>query len=159
MTDGVNKVTLLGNVGADPDVRRTQAGAPVVSFTLATGESWRDKATGERKERTEWHRVVIFAEGLAKVAEQYVKKGGRLYVEGELRTRKWTDKDGIERYSTEVVLQGFNCSMKLQGGGAGAGGNRPPPNDGTGYSTERTASRSPAASGGARADLDDEIPF
>lgn len=113
MAGSINKVILVGNVGKDPDVRRTQDGRPIVNLTLATSETWRDKSTGERKEKTEWHRVVIFNEGLCKVAEQYVHKGSKLYIEGALQTRKWTDKDGIEKYSTEVVLQGFNSQLTM----------------------------------------------
>jgi single-strand DNA-binding protein len=111
----VNKVILVGNVGKDPEVRHTQDGKAIVNLSIATSETWRDKASGERKEKTEWHRVVIFNEGLAKVAEAYVKKGSKLYVEGQLQTRKWTDKDGAEKYSTEVVLQNFRGELVLLG--------------------------------------------
>jgi single-strand DNA-binding protein len=110
---GVNKSILLGHLGADPEIRRSQAGTAIASFTVATSESWRDKATGERKERTDWHRVVVFNEALVKVAEQYLKKGAKVYLEGAMRTRKWTDKQGIERYTTEVVLQGFNAKIVM----------------------------------------------
>src|SRR5436305_4382007 len=126
MAGSVNKVILVGNLGKDPEVRRMQDGRPVVNMSVATSESWRDKATGERKEKTEWHRVVVFNEGLAKVAEQYLKKGAKVYVEGALQTRKWTDQSGVEKYSTEVVLQGFNSNLTMldgrSGSGAGAGG-------------------------------------
>src|ERR1700730_19269841 len=127
MAGSVNKVILIGNRGADPEVRRTQDGKPIVNLRVATSDTWRDKATGERRERTEWHRVVIFSEGLAKIAEQYLKKGSKVYLEGQLQTRKLTDKDNIERYSTEVVLQGFNSALTMLdgrsgGSGAGAGG-------------------------------------
>ena len=108
MAGSVNKVILVGNLGKDPEMRRMQDGRPVVNLSVATSESWRDKATGERKEKTEWHRVVIFNEGLAKIAEQYLKKGSKVYLEGQLQTRKWTDQQGVDKYSTEVVLQGFN---------------------------------------------------
>ena len=111
MAGSVNKVILVGNLGADPEVRRTQDGRPIVNLRVATSDSWRDKSTGERKEKTEWHRVVIFSEGLAKIAEQYLKKGSKVYLEGALQTRKWQDKDGQDRYSTEVVLQGFNSAL------------------------------------------------
>src|ERR1700759_3457019 len=114
MAGSVNKVILVGNLGKDPEVRRLQNGNPVVNLSVATSESWRDKATGERKERTEWHRVVIFSEGLAKVAEQYLKKGAKVYIEGALQTRKWTDQAGVEKYSTEVVLQGGKSNMSLR---------------------------------------------
>lgn len=113
MAGSVNKVVLVGNVGKDPEIRRTQDGKAICNLSLATSESWRDKQTGERKERTEWHRVVIFNEGLAKIAEQYVKKGSKVYVEGQLQTRKWTDQQDIERYSTEIVLQGFGGALTL----------------------------------------------
>lgn len=113
MAGSINKVILIGNLGKDPEVRRTQDGKPIANLSVATSESWRDKATGERKEKTEWHRVVIFNEGLAKIAEQYLKKGSKVYLEGALQTRKWVDKDGVERYSTEVVLQGFGGTLAM----------------------------------------------
>src|SRR6201991_947401 len=124
MAGSVNKVILVGNLGKDPEVRRMQNGNPVVNLSVATSESWRDKATGERKEKTEWHRVVIFSEGLAKVAEQYLKKGSKVYLEGQLQTRKYTDSQGVEKYSTEIVLQGFNSNLTMldrAGGGGGSG--------------------------------------
>ena len=158
MAGSVNKVILVGNLGADPEVRRTQDGRPIVNLRVATSESWRDKATGDRKEKTEWHRVVIFSEGLCKVSEQYLKKGSKVYLEGQLQTRKWTDKDNIERYSTEVVLQGFNSSLTMLdgrgGGGSGAGADE----GGGEFSAPRE--RKPAMVGaGKREDMDDEIPF
>src|SRR5581483_1781296 len=110
MAGSVNKVILVGNLGKDPEIRRTQDGRPIANLSIATSESWRDKNTGERKEKTEWHRVVIFSEGLCKIAEQYLKKGSKVYLEGQLQTRKYTDKEGVEKYSTEVVLQGFNSA-------------------------------------------------
>src|SRR6201990_3095987 len=119
MAGSVNKVILVGNLGADPEIRRTQDGRPIVNLRVATTDTWRDKGSGERKERTEWHRVVIFSEGLAKVAEQYLKKGSRVYLEGQLQTRKWQDKDGQERYTTEVVLQRFRGELVLLGGRGG----------------------------------------
>ncbi|MTI15877.1 single-stranded DNA-binding protein, partial [Rhodobacteraceae bacterium RKSG542] len=133
MAGSVNKVILVGNLGADPEVRRTQDGRPIVNLRIATSETWRDRGTGERRERTEWHRVVVFSEGLAKVAEQYLRKGSKVYIEGQLQTRKWQDQGGQERYSTEIVLQGFNSTLTMldgrgeggQGGdfGGGSGGN------------------------------------
>lgn len=116
MSGSVNKCILIGNVGKDPEVRRMTSGDPVVTLSLATSESWRDKASGERKEKTEWHRVVIFNEHIAKVAEQYVKKGSKVYLEGSLQTRKWTDKDGAEKYSTEIVIQKFKGELVLLDG-------------------------------------------
>jgi len=116
---GVNKVILVGALGADPEVRRTQDGKPIANLRVATSETWRDKNTGERREKTEWHRVVIFTEGLCKVAEQYLRKGSKVYLEGSLQTRKWTDQSGAERYSTEVVLQGFNASLVMLDGAKG----------------------------------------
>src|SRR5271156_3896391 len=118
---GVNKVILVGNLGRDPEVRRLTSGDPMVNLSIATSESWRDKASGERKEKTEWHRVVIFNENLAKVAEQYLKKGSKVYLEGQLQTRKYTDKDGQERYSTEVVLQRFRGELVMLDARGGEG--------------------------------------
>jgi single-strand DNA-binding protein len=162
MAGSVNKVILVGNLGADPEIRRLPDGRPVANLRIATSESWRDKTTGERKEKTEWHRVVIFNEGLCKVVEQYVKKGSKIYLEGQLQTRKYTDKDGVEKYSTEVVLQGFNSQLTMldsRGGGAGAGAGASDDDFG---SSGATPSRKPAMAGagaGKRGDMDDEIPF
>jgi single-strand DNA-binding protein len=144
-----------------------QDGRPIVNLSVATSENWRDKATGERKERTEWHRVVIFSEGLAKVAEQYLKKGAKVYLEGQLQTRKWTDKDNIERYSTEVVLQGFNSALTmLDGRGGGAGGGADDMGGGSvgggsdfGSAAPREQRKPAMAGAGKRDDMDDEIPF
>jgi single-strand DNA-binding protein len=165
MAGSVNKVILVGNLGKDPEVRRMQDGRPVVNLSVATSETWRDKATGERKEKTEWHRVVIFNEGLAKVAEQYLKKGSKIYLEGQLQTRKWQDQQGQEKYTTEIVLQGFNSQLTMldRAGGGGGGGDfaddRSIGND-FGASGPAQRSRQPAmAGGGKRGDLDDEIPF
>ena len=166
MAGSVNKVILVGNLGRDPEVRRTNAGDAVTSFSIATTESWRDKATGERKDRTEWHNVVIFNENLGKIAEQYCKKGSKIYVEGQLQTREYTDRDGNQRKSTEVVLQRFRGELTLldsKGGGsrdmddagdAGGGFGRSSP-------MQRTADRRPATAGGGRMNdvIDDDIPF
>ncbi|MGV3650462.1 MAG: single-stranded DNA-binding protein, partial [Devosia sp.] len=123
MAGSVNKVILVGNLGADPEVRNLPSGGKVVNLSVATSETWRDRNSGERRERTEWHRVVIFSEGLAKVAEQYLRKGSKVYLEGQLQTRKWQDQSGADRYSTEVVLQGFNSNLTmLDGRGEGEGG-------------------------------------
>ena len=166
MAGSVNKVILIGNLGADPEIRRTQDGRPIANLRVATSESWRDKTTGERKEKTEWHRVVIFNEGLCKIVEQYLKKGSKVYLEGALQTRKWTDKDGHDKYSTEVVLQGFNSQLTMldtKGGGGGASADSSEgdfgssgPSGGSGAARERK----PAMAGaGKRDDMDDEIPF
>jgi single-strand DNA-binding protein len=152
MAGSVNKVVLVGNLGRDPEVRRLSSGDPVVNLSVATSESWRDKATGEKKERTEWHRVVIFNENLAKVAEQYLRKGSKVYLEGQLQTRKYTDKDGAEKYSTEVVLQRFRGELVMLDSRGDNGGERERP-------ALVGASESSARSSFARDDLDDEIPF
>jgi single-strand DNA-binding protein len=162
MAGSVNKVILVGNLGKDPEIRRTQDGRAIANLSVATSESWRDKATGERKEKTEWHRVVIFNEGLAKVAEQYLKKGAKVYVEGQLQTRKWTDQQGVEKYSTEVVLQNFNSNLTmLEGRGGGGGGFADDSGGGFGVAGPSSAPpRRVAAGAGARNnDMDDDIPF
>jgi single-strand DNA-binding protein len=148
MAGSVNKVILVGNLGRDPEVRRMTSGEPVVNLSVATSESWRDKASGERKERTEWHRVVIFNENLAKVAEQYLRKGSKVYLEGQLSTRKWTDKDGAEKYSTEVVLNRFRGELVMLDARGGEGG---------GAVARSGSGEAPANFD--RGDMDDEIPF
>jgi len=164
MAGSVNKVILVGNLGKDPEIRRTQDGRPIANLSVATSDTWRDKATGERKEKTEWHRVVIFNEGLCKVAEQYLKKGAKVYVEGQLQTRKWTDQSGVEKYSTEVVLQGFNSTLTMldgRGGGGGGGfGDEPGSDFGASGPSASPAPRRVASGGGSRnSDMDDDIPF
>jgi single-strand DNA-binding protein len=166
MAGSVNKVILVGNLGKDPEVRRMQNGNPVVNLSVATSESWRDKATGERKEKTEWHRVVIFNEGLAKVAEQYLKKGAKVYIEGALQTRKWTDQAGVEKYSTEVVLQGFNSNLTmLDGRSGGAAGNFGSDDSSGDFGSGGPSSAAPrralagAGAGARNSDMDDDIPF
>ncbi|MDQ8700562.1 single-stranded DNA-binding protein [Hyphomicrobium sp. LHD-15] len=121
MAGSVNKVILVGNLGRDPEIRRTQDGRPIANLRIATSETWKDRNSGERREKTEWHSVVIFNENLCKVAEQYLKKGAKVYIEGQLQTRKWQDQQGQERYSTEVVLQGFNGQLTMLDGRSGAG--------------------------------------
>jgi single-strand DNA-binding protein len=167
MAGSVNKVILVGNLGKDPEMRRTQDGRPIANLRIATSESWRDKTTGERREKTEWHSVVIFSEGLCKVAEQYLKKGSKVYIEGQLQTRKWQDQSGQERYSTEVVLQNFSHTLQmLDRAGAGAGMSDNGQAD-YGADTDGAAGGSPGpkraakAGGGKSFDkpLDDEIPF
>ena len=157
MAGSVNKVILVGNLGADPEIRRTQDGRPIANLRVATSENWRDKNTGERREKTEWHRVVIFNEGLCKVAEQYLKKGSKVYIEGALQTRKWTDQSGQEKYSTEIVLQGFNSVLTMLDGRSGGGGS----SGGGDYGDDDFGGgRSSGGSKGSFAqDLDDEIPF
>ncbi len=160
MAGSVNKVILVGNLGADPEIRRTQDGRPIANLRVATSESWRDRNSGERRERTEWHRVVIFSEGLCKIAEQYLRKGSKIYLEGQLQTRKWQDQSGQDKYSTEVVLQGFNATLTMLdgrtegagAGGGGGGGNFGEPNRDIDQST-------PSQEGGFSRDMDDEIPF
>src|SRR5271157_2844443 len=164
MAGSVNKVTLIGNLGKDPEVRRLNSGDQVVSFSLATSESWRDKTTGERRERTEWHNIVIFNENLGKVAEQYLKKGSKVYVEGQLQTRKWQDQSGQDRYTTEVVVNRFRGDLTLldrAGDSVAATGGedfgRSSPMD-AGREV-RAPARTPATAGSLAEDLDDEIPF
>jgi single-strand DNA-binding protein len=178
MAGSVNKVILVGNVGKDPEIRRTQDGRPIANIRLATSETWRDKTTGERKEKTEWHSVVVFSEPLCKVVEQYVRKGSKLYVEGQLQTRKWQDQQGQDRYSTEVVLQGFSGSLTMLDGRPGAGGGMAESGsqsdydaggfgggNGGGYNDapKRGGRGSASSGGGAKSSfdkqLDDEIPF
>ena len=163
MAGSVNKVILVGNLGRDPEIRSTQDGMRIANLNLATSESWRDKMSGERKEKTEWHRVVIFNEGLAKVAEQYLKKGSKVYLEGALQTRKWTDQQGVEKYSTEVVLQGFNSALTMLDRAGGGGGGDYGESGGSDFGSSRPAARerqpAMAGGGGKRGDLDDEIPF
>lgn len=120
MAGSLNKATIIGNLGRDPEIRSTQDGREIATLTIATSESWKDKSTGEKKEKTEWHKVVVFNEGLVNLVKNYVKKGSKLYIEGALQTRKWTDKDGVERYTTEIVLQGFGGTIvMLNNGGSG----------------------------------------
>ena len=179
MAGSVNKVILVGNLGADPEIRRTQDGRPIANLRIATSESWRDRNSGERREKTEWHRVVIFNEGLCKVAENYLRKGSKVYLEGQLQTRKWQDQSGQDRYSTEVVLQGFNSNLTMldgrgesggqpgglpdygnepQGGGGGFGGG-----SGGGYGGGSGSGGGgfggQSGGGGGAGPMDDEIPF
>jgi single-strand DNA-binding protein len=165
MAGSVNKVILIGNLGRDPEIRNLQDGSRVANLSVATSESWRDKASGERKERTEWHRVAIFNEKLVEIAEKYLRKGSKIYVEGALQTRKWTDQSGQEKYTTEVVLQRFRGELTMLDGRAGGGGDSPSDGDemgssggysgGGGGGGRSSGSRAPAGGG----DLDDDIPF
>ncbi len=181
MAGSINKVILVGNLGRDPEIRRTQDGRPIANLRIATTESWRDKNSGERRERTEWHTVVIFNDGLCRVAEQYLKKGSKVYVEGQLQTRKWQDQSGQERYSTEVVLQGFGGNLTMldgrTGGGGGmhdndqdsygsssgdyggGGGGRSGGGNGRSSGGGYDSGRGGGEGGGFDKSLDDEIPF
>ena len=175
MAGSVNKVILVGNLGADPEIRRLNSGEPVVNLRIATSESWRDRNSGDRKERTEWHSVVIFNDNLAKVAEQYLKKGMKVYIEGQLQTRKWQDQQGQERYTTEVVLQKFRGELQMldargggdggqvgYGGGGGGQGRAGGSDFGRSGSDDygRGGGSAPRGGGGGPSrDLDDEIPF
>lgn len=164
MAGSVNKVILVGNLGKDPEVRTMNNGGEVVSFSIATSENWNDKASGERKEKTEWHNVVIFNENLGRIAKQYLRKGSSVYVEGQLQTRKWTDQNGNDRYTTEVVLQRFRGELTLLGGREGGGGSS---GGSSNWGEDRGSSPfggggSKAPSGGGSAfdsDLDDDVPF
>lgn len=148
MAGSVNRVIIIGNLGADPEIRHTNDGRPIANLRIATSESWRDKSTGERKEKTEWHSVVIFSEGLCKIAEQYLRKGSKVYLEGQLQTRKWQDRDGNDRYSTEVVLQGFNATLvMLDGKSSSQTDSQPAPQ------------QQDSGQSFARNDMDDEVPF
>ncbi|RFU12195.1 single-stranded DNA-binding protein [Rhodobacteraceae bacterium W635] len=166
MAGSVNKVILVGNLGRDPEVRTFQNGGKVCNLRIATSETWKDRNTGERREKTEWHSVAIFSEPLARIAEQYLRKGSKVYLEGQLETRKWQDQSGQDRYSTEVVLRPYRSEMTLLdsrggggggggdgGGGYGGGGGFPDDRDG-GY-----GGGAPSGGGGGRGDMDDEIPF
>ena len=166
MAGSVNKVILIGNLGADPEIRHTNDGRPIANLRIATSETWRDRNSGERREKTEWHNVVIFSEGLCKIAEQYLRKGSKVYVEGQLQTRKWQDRDGNDRYTTEVVLQGYNGTLTMLDGrqGGDSGGY----SQGGGDFGRSSPMQRPQSSGGggnndgpsfARDDLDDEVPF
>lgn len=177
MAGSVNKVILVGNLGADPEVRRTQDGRPVVNLRIATSDTWRDRNTGERREKTEWHRVVIFSEGLCKVAEQYLRKGSKVYIEGQLQTRKWQNQQGQDQYSTEVVLQGFNSNLTMldgrgegggqgglpdygsSGGGYGGGGFGGEPSGGGYGGGSGGGGFGGGSQGGGAGPMDDEIPF
>ena len=170
MAGSVNKVILVGNLGADPEVRNLPSGGKVVNLSIATSENWKDKNTGERREKTEWHRVVIFSEGLTRVAESYLRKGSKVYIEGQLQTRKWQDQSGADKYSTEIVLQGFNSNLTLldgrgegegasSGGGYGnesSGGFRGARDNGAGGGGRRPSANAPAFEPGG---MDDDIPF
>jgi len=166
MAGSVNKVILVGNLGADPEIRHMQDGRPVANLRVATSENWRDKSTGERREKTEWHNVAIFNEGLCKIAEQYLRKGSKVYIEGQLQTRKWQDRDGNDRYTTEVVLQGYNGALTMLDGRSGGGAES---GQGMGMREGGQSSYDRGPSSGSRGgnqpaesfdqDLDDEIPF
>ncbi|MBL4785389.1 MAG: single-stranded DNA-binding protein [Cohaesibacteraceae bacterium] len=177
MAGSVNKVILIGNLGADPEIRNTQDGRPIANLRIATSESWRDRSSGERRERTEWHRVVVFNEGLCRIVEQYLKKGSKVYIEGQLQTRKWQDQSGQDKYTTEIVLQGFNSSLTMldgrdsggqQGGGqqgGGFGGGQQGGYNSGGSGGQQSGGQQGSGGGqqqggtGFSSDMDDEIPF
>ena len=166
MAGSVNKVILIGNLGRDPEIRFAQNGNKIANFSIATSDTWRDKSTGERKEKTEWHRIVVFSEGLATISEKFLKKGSKVYIEGALQTRKWTGNDGIEKYSTEIILQGFNSTLTMLDGASGGGASG---ESGGGYGGDHGGGGEPGwgnsdqggqgGDGLAGNDLDDEIPF
>ena len=155
MAGSLNKVMLIGNLGADPEIRTFGNGGKVCNLRIATSDTWRDKSTGERREKTEWHTVAIFSEGLVRVCEQYLKKGSKVFIEGSLQTRKWQDQSGNDRYSTEVVLQGFNGTLTMLDGRSGGGSGGDDYGSGGGYGSQSGGS-APASS---NPDMDDEIPF
>lgn len=165
MSGSVNKVILVGNLGRDPEIRNSREGKKIANFSIATSESWRDKQTGERREKTEWHRVVVVQEGLAKVVEQYVQKGTKLYVEGKLQTREWEDQQGQKRFTTEILVDGFSGAITILGGGMGREGSGEDHGDRGGSSRSSGTSRSGSTTGGRgdgggqTAPIDDEIPF
>lgn len=170
MAGSVNKVIIIGNLGADPEVRTFQNGGKVCNLRIATSETWKDKNTGERRERTEWHSVAVFQEGLVRIAEQYLRKGSKVYIEGKLQTRKWQDQSGQDRYSTEIVLQGFDGTLTMldgrsEGGGGGArgGGQQGGGYDNNSQQDDRYGGGGSGGGGGQSApssrDMDDEIPF
>lgn len=162
MSGSVNKVILVGNVGADPEIRRTQSGAPIANLRIATSETWRDRNSGERREKTEWHSVVVFNEGLCKVVEQYVKKGAKLYIEGQIQTRKWQDQSGNDRYSTEIVLQGFGGTLTMLDGPSRSddSGNRGGGDYGAASGRgSRKAEQARDSYGNVGNAMDDDIPF
>ena len=167
MAGSVNKVILVGNLGADPEIRRLNSGDPVVNLRIATSETWRDRSSGDRKERTEWHNVVIFNDNLAKVAEQYLKKGAKVYLEGQLQTRKWQDQQGNDKYTTEIVLQKYRGELQMldgrgEGGGGSVGYERSGGGGGRGSDFGQSSPRDDRGGGGGGGfsrDLDDEIPF
>jgi single-strand DNA-binding protein len=165
MAGSINKVILIGNLGADPEIRRTQDGRPIANLRIATSENWKDRNSGERRERTEWHRVVIFNEGLCKIAEQYLRKGSKVYIEGQLQTREWEDQSGQKRYSTEVVLQGFNSSLTMLDGRNDGGGRFASGGDqdysGGNFGQSGPMDKSSGGGGGSsfQNDMDDDIPF
>lgn len=179
MAGSVNKVILVGNLGRDPEVRHSQDGKKIVNMSIATSDTWKDKNTGERREKTEWHRIVIFSEGLANIAERFLRKGSKVYIEGAIQTRKWTDNAGVEKYTTEIVLQGFNSTLTMldgrgegegggaQGGGGFGGGDQGGSQGGGGFGGGDQGGNQGGSQGGGGfgggstpgADLDDEIPF
>ncbi len=153
----INKVILVGNVGQEPEIKNTQDGREIATFSLATSENWKDKSSGERKEKTEWHRVVVFSQGLVGVIKNYVKKGAKLYIEGQLQTRKWSDSNGVEKYTTEIVLQNFNSTLQiLDGRNSGGGSNDSDYSESSGSSAKKSSKKNKDV---VVEEMDDEIPF
>lgn len=159
MAGSINKVILVGNLGADPEIRQTKDGKPIANLSIATSESWKDRNTGERREKTEWHRVVIFNEGLSRIAEQYLRKGSKVYIEGQLQTRKWQDQSGQDKYTTEIVLQGFNGNLTMLDGRRDGQNSMSGSSDYGGSSMDGPPGPSGGSSGSGSYELDDDIPF
>jgi single-strand DNA-binding protein len=155
----VNKVILVGNVGQDPEVKSTADGRELATFSLATTESWKDKNSGEKKDKTEWHRIVVFSSGLVNIVKNYVKKGSKLYIEGQLQTRKWTDNNGVEKYSTEVILQNFNSTMQMLDSNRGGSSSEASPSMENNSRSNQSSSKSNSNSNNFNEELDDDIPF
>ena len=154
----INKVILVGNVGQDPEVKSTADGRELATFSLATTESWKDKNSGEKKDKTEWHRIVVFSSGLVNICKNYVKKGSKLYIEGQLQTRKWTDNNGVEKYTTEVILQNFNSSMQMLDSNRGSNSEAPPASENS-RSNQNSSKSNSNNSSNFNEELDDDIPF
>ncbi len=159
MAGSINKVILVGNLGADPEIRQTKDGRPIANLSIATSENWKDKNTGERREKTEWHRVVIFNEGLSRIAEQYLRKGSKVYLEGALQTRKWQDQNGQDKYTTEVVLQGFNSNLTMLDGRRDGQNSMSGSSDYGASNQLGGGSQNESSGGGSSYELDDDIPF
>lgn len=156
MAGSVNKVILIGNLGADPDIRQTKDGRDIANLSIATSKTWKDRTTGEKREKTEWHRVVIFSEGLCSIVKRYLKKGSTVYIEGELQTRKWQDQQGMDKYTTEIILQGFNATLTMLSKSKNDPGYQPDDEAGANYQQQ---THQPTSNNAPTPDLDDDIPF